>query len=115
MTDNELTRRVIDCAVEVHQRVGPGLSRDVYETCLAIELNAAGLQFECGRVLPFIYDGHQCNFSIQTDFIVADTLLLQVEAVEELELTHQQKLRSCLWMGKFPLGLMLNFNVVDME
>jgi GxxExxY protein len=113
--DPTLTARVIAFATEIHSKTGPGLTKGMYENCLDIELTAAGLPFERGRVLPLIYDGHHLNFSIQTDFIVAGALLVQVEAEEQLELIHDQKLRSCLWMGGFPSALMLNFNVVDME
>jgi GxxExxY protein len=112
--DPDLIARVIACATEVHRETGPGLTKDLYENCLEIELNTAGLAFERGRILPLIYDGHELDFTIQTDFIVAGTLLLQVEAEEVLEPAHDQKLRSSLWMGGFPSALLLNFNVVDM-
>jgi GxxExxY protein len=104
----------MDCAVEVHRQLGPGLFRDVYETCLAMELTAAGLPFERGRVLPVVYDGHQLAFRCQTDLIVANSLILQVEAADEIELIHEQRLRTGLWAGGLPLGLLLNFNVVAM-
>jgi len=110
--DEALRRQVIDCAREVHRNLGPGLFQDVYETCLAMELSKAGVIFERGRVLPLIYDGHQLEFTCQADFILGESLLLQVEAVDEIELIHEQRLRSCLWMGGFPSGLLLNFNVV---
>jgi len=110
-----LKHRVIDCAREVHRNLGPGLFQDIYETCLAMELAKKGVGFERGRVLPLIYDGHQLEFSCQADFIIGDRLLLQVEAVDEIELIHEQRLRSCLWMGGFPLGLLLNFNVEEMD
>jgi GxxExxY protein len=113
--DNDLTCRVIDCATEVHRRIGPGLSKDVYESCLSLQLTAAGLPFERGRVLPLVYDGHQLDFRCRTDFIVANSLVLQVEAVDEIDYTQECLLRTCVWMGDFPLGLLLNFNVVEME
>ncbi len=113
--DDDLTRRVIDCVIEVHSQVGPGLSKDVYEACLTLELADAGLSYESGRVLTAVYDGHQLNSRYQTDLIVAGTLLLQVEAEDVIEPIHEQKLRTCLWVGGYPFGLMLNFNVVDIK
>ena len=74
----------------------------------------AELAFEHGRVLPAVYDGRTLDFRCRTDFIVADGLVLQVEAEEQLDFTHEALLRTCVWMGGFPLGLLLNFNVVDM-
>ena len=113
--DNELTSRVIDCVAEVHRQLGPGLTRDVYETCVAMELTKARLRFERGRVLQMVYDGHRLDYRCQADLIVADSLLLQVEAADEIELTHEQRMRTCLWMGGLTLGLLLNFNVVEMD
>ena len=113
--DPDLAARVIAFAMEIHGKTGPGLTKEVYENCMDIELTAAGLPFERGRILSLVYKGHDCDFTVQTDFIVAGTLLLQVEAEEELELIHDQKIRSSLYMGGFPSALMLNFNVVDMD
>src|SRR5271154_7038761 len=113
--DNDLTRRVIDCAAEVHRHIGPGLDKEVYETCLAMELTKAGLIFDRGRVLTFVYRGHQLDYQCPADIIVEDTLLLQIEAVDELDLSHEQRLRTCLYMSGLSLGLLLNFNVVEME
>ena len=112
--DEDLVRRVTDCAITVYERVGPGLTKDAYKKCLAIELMIAELAFEHGRVLPAVYDGRTLDFRCRTDFIVADSLVLQVEAEEELDFTHEALLRTCVWMGGYALGLLLNFNVADM-
>jgi GxxExxY protein len=112
--NDDLTRRVIDCVMEVHNQTGPGLTKDVYEACLTLELAAAGLPYESGRVLPLVYDGCELDFRCQTDLIVSETLMVQVEAVDEIEPIHEQKLRTCLWMGSYPAGLLVNFNVDDM-
>lgn len=111
----DLTRQVLECVEEVHRELGPGLGKDVYANCLGIELTKAGLPFERGRVLTFIYDGHQLDFTCEADIIVDDGLLLQVEAADAIEPGHEQRLRTCLYMGEFPVGLLLNFNVVEME
>jgi GxxExxY protein len=111
----ELIRQVIDRAKEVHERMGPGFSNEVYEACLAIELAEADLPFESGRVLTATYEGQELDYRCETDLIVASTLLLQIEAAETIELAHEQKLRTCLWMGGYPSGLLLNFNVATME
>jgi GxxExxY protein len=112
--DDNLIRRVIDCATEVLGELGPGLDRDIYETCLTMELGKAGLSFDCGRVLTFVYNGHVLDYQCPADIIVADCLLLQIEAVDELEPEHEQRLRTCLYMGQFAVGLLMNFNVLEM-
>lgn len=113
--DEDLIRRVRDCTAAVIREIGTGLSRDIHETCLAMELTKAGLKFERGRVLPLIYRGVQLDFRCRTDVIVADVLLLRVEAADAIDEEHEKRLRTCIWMGGFPLALMLNFNVVEID
>jgi GxxExxY protein len=113
--NNDLTRRVVDCVMEVHSEVGPGLSKDVYEACLATELAAMGLRYESGRVLSPVDAGPEPGSRCQTDLIVAETLLVQVEAADAIEPVHEQKLRTCLQMGGYPLGLLVNFNATEIE
>jgi len=113
--DDDLISRVIECVTEVHREAGLGLTKELYGDLLALELTAAGLPFERGRVLRMVYDGHQLDFTMAAEFIVADALVLQIEVVDEIELIHEQQLRTCVWMGGFALGLLLNFNVADIE
>jgi GxxExxY protein len=113
LPDNELTRWIIACATEVHDNLGPGLHAEVYEARMASEMSGAGLPFQRARVLPLIYEGQQLDF-IQTDFIVGTSVILQVEAAEA-EYTHQAQLRTSIWAGEFPVGLLLNFNVARMR
>ena len=109
-----LVRRVLDCATEVHARVGPGLADDVYETYLAIELTEAGIPFERGRVLRPEYDGHPLELEFELDFVVADMLVVEVEAVDTLDAVDEAQLRTYVHFGQFPMGLTLNFNAPNL-
>ena len=55
MTENELSRIVFDCALKVHQSLGPGLLESAYEECLYYELRKTGLNVEKQKSLPLIY------------------------------------------------------------
>ncbi|MSP02761.1 MAG: GxxExxY protein [Acetobacteraceae bacterium] len=115
MPDNVLTRRVLDCAEEVHREVGPGLEADAYKTCLAMELTKAGIPFERHCLLKPSYRGHPLELEYRMDFVIADTLVVEVEAVEEIGEIHEQRLRTYVHFGPFPMGILLNFNTVDFD
>ena len=73
------------------------------------------MRYETGRVLHLVYDGRELDSRCQTDLIVDETLVVQVEAADAIEFAHEQKLRSCLKMGDYQSGLLVNFNVVAIE
>ena len=112
--DASLIQCVIECATEVHRRTGPGLFDDAYETCLAIELERAGLRFERGRLLRPEYQGRPMDLEFQVDFVIADRLVVEVEAVDRLDTVHEAQLRTYVQCGGFPAGITLNFNTVEL-
>jgi GxxExxY protein len=108
--DTILTRRVIDCAIEVHSHLGPGLLESVYEACLCEELAAAGLPFVRQCSMPVRYKGRSLDQSFLIDIIVDDTLVLEIKSVPGIEPLHEAQLLTYLRLSKYKLGLLLNFN-----
>lgn len=107
---NELTERIIGAALEVHRELGPGLLENAYETCLAVELAARGLNIERQQALPVVYKGQRVNCGYRLDFVVEGTVIVEVKAVERLERVHSVQLLSYLRFAKCPLGLLINFH-----
>lgn len=68
--DNELMRRVIGCAMEVHHHLGPGLLESIYEECLCLELDQAGIRYVRQQRLPVRYKNHDIDCTFQLDMIV---------------------------------------------
>ena len=110
-----LTRRVIGCAIEVHRHLGPGLLESVYESCLCDELAAAGLPFVRQLRVPVIYKGRTLDEHYQMDVIVEETLALEIKAVHQVHPIHEAQLRTYLRLSALPLGLLLNFNALQMK
>jgi GxxExxY protein len=108
---NELTRRVIGAAIEVHRHLGPGLLESAYETCLAYELQQAGLGFERQIALPLIYKEIHLEQGYRIDLLVEEKVVVELKTVEQLTPVHTAQLLSYLKLSGCEVGLLLNFNV----
>jgi GxxExxY protein len=109
--ENEIGQRFLGCALTVHRALGPGVLESAYETCLAHELNKAGLDFDRQLVLPVTYDGLIIDAGYRLDLLVGRRVVIEVKAVEKLVNVHRAQLLSYLNLGGFRLGYLLNFNV----
>ena len=113
--DNDLSRQVIGCAMEVHRTLGPGLLEGAYEQALAFELSTSGLQFVRQKPLPVDYKGATLNASYRVDFIIENSLILELKAVDQLMPVHTAQLLSYLRLSGYPFGLLINFNVMRLK
>ena len=112
---NALTHRVIGCAIEVHRQLGPGLLESAYETCLCEELALAGLPFLRQWQIPVVYKGRALDAHYQLDIVVQDALVLEIKAVQHIHPLHEAQLRTYLRLSGHPLGLLSNFNAIQMK
>ena len=106
---NQLTKRIIGCAIEVHRNLGPGLLESVYEAALCIELDLGGLSYERQKVVPVSYKGHPIG-EHRLDILVEDTVILELKSVERLDPVFEAQILGYLRMTGKPLGLLINFN-----
>ncbi len=111
MDVEEIGRRAIGAAIEVHRHLGPGLLESAYEFCLAKELRDAGLAVETQLMLPLTYKGLKLDAGYRLDIVVEKMLIVEVKAVEELQSIHVAQLLTYLRLTKLSLGLLMNFNV----
>ena len=113
--DNDLTHRVIGCAMEVHHHLGPGLLESIYEECLCHEFDQAGITYVRQQRLPVKYKGHDIDCNFQLDLVVEQTLVLEIKAVSQLLPIHEAQLLTYLRISGLGLGLILNFNEVRLK
>ena len=111
MTENELSRIVFDCALKVHQSLGPGLLESAYEECLFYELKKIGLSVEKQKPLPLIYEEVKLDVGYRLDIIVEDKIIIEIKSVEALNDVHFAQLLTYLKLTNCKLGLLINFNV----
>ena len=111
MTENELSRIVFDCALKVHQSLGPGLLESAYEECSYYELRKTGLNVEKQKPLPLIYEEVKLDVGYRIDIIVENKLIIENNSVEALNDVHFAQLLTYLKLTNCKLGLLMNFNV----
>ena len=108
---NEISAKILDCAIKVHRAIGPGLLESTYEVCLAYELQKVGLKVETQVQLPIIYDGIEIEAGYRIDLLVEDKIIVELKSVEQLMPIHEAQLLTYLRLSKKKLGLLINFNV----
>jgi GxxExxY protein len=113
--DNELSGRVIGCAIEVHRTLGPGLLEAVYEACLCLELAQAGMEFVRQRRLPVVYKGHPVECDLKIDVIVEQILIVEIKAVQQILPVHEAQLLTYLRLSGLKMGLLMNFNEATLK
>jgi GxxExxY protein len=106
---DELTERIIGCAIEVHKALGPGLLEATYEEALCIEFVEVGLVFDRQSRLPVTYRGHVIG-EYRPDVVVAHRVALEIKSVERLIGLHRAQLLAYMRVLKTPVGLLMNFN-----
>ncbi len=108
---NELSAKVIGLCIAVHRETGPGLLESAYEECLAYEMSRSGLPFERQKEMPLSYKGVLLHCGYRLDFLVEDSLVIELKAVDQVAPLFQAQLLTYLKLAKKSLGLLINFNV----
>ena len=111
MKENEISSKIIGCAIEVHKALGSGLLESAYEECLYYELQLAGLKVEKQKSLPVVYKDIKLEAGYRIDLLVEDCVVVELKAVEALHDVHTAQVLTYLKLSGCKLGLLLNFNV----
>lgn len=108
---NELTEKIIGAAIEVHRTIGPGLLESAYEECLSRELHLQNLKFSRQTPLPVAYKGVTLDCGYRLDFLVENTIVIELKAVDTIHPIHIAQILTYMKLGNWPIGLLINFNV----
>lgn len=111
MIFDELSKRVIGCALEVHKNLGPGLLEPTYEQCLAHELKCAGIPFMLQHPLPVNYNGIKLDCGYRVDLFVDNKIIVELKSVDKVLPIHQAQLLTYMKLAGVKIGLLMNFNV----
>lgn len=115
MTENEISEKIIGCAIQVHRELGSGLLESSYEECLYYELIQAGLLVEKQKPLPLVYKDVKLDCGYRLDLMVENKVVIEIKVVEALNDLHMAKILTYLKLTKCKLGLLMNFNVALMK
>jgi len=114
MKHEELTQKIIGCAYRVHNKMGFGYLESVYEKCLLIELERAGLKAKSQVPIQVFYEGENVGDFI-ADIIVEDSVILELKSVRRIANAHEVQLVNYLTATEKEVGLILNFAEAKVE
>lgn len=112
MEFDELSGRVIGCAIRIHKKTGPGMLESFYQKCMEIELRNEGLGFVSQPTLKADYDGVEIGDSFRPDLIVENSIIIELKVVEHILSVHSAQLLTYLKLTGHQVGLLINFNEV---
>jgi GxxExxY protein len=115
VNEDGVSRHVVDAAIAVHRALGPGLLESAYVAALEIELSERQLHFVREAPVQGHYRGKPLGVVYRADLIVENLVLIEAKAVQTLEPIHASQLLSYLRLGRWKLGLLLNFNAPTMK
>jgi GxxExxY protein len=115
MRVNEITHEVIGAAMAVHRALGPGLLESAYQECLCQELFLRGIPFERQVPPPLEYRGIHCECGHRLDVLVAGTVVVEIKSIDTIAPIHEAQLLTYLRLGRWKVGLLMNFNVVVLK
>ncbi len=108
---NEISGRIIKCAMIVHKELGPGLLESVYSVCMKEVMINDGLQVQNQVIIPVCFKGVQLDKVFLIDELVEDAIIVELKSVESLLPVHEAQLLTYLKLSNKKLGLLINFNV----
>ncbi len=109
MTENEIGKKGVDCAVRLHKEIGPGLLETVYEVLLSQMLQEAGLRVKRQVPIPIEFHGIRFDEGFRADMVIEDKVILELKSVESVNRAHKKQVLTYLKLTDKKLGYLLNF------
>lgn len=111
---DDITYKINGCAIKVHNTLGNGFQEVIYQRCLAIELERAGLDFARELEQDIFYDGIHVG-TRRADFIVGNDIVVELKALIKLEDVHLAQAKNYLVAYDKPIGLLINFGATSLQ
>ena len=111
---DELSYKVIGCAIEVHRTLGPGLMESVYEKALMHELTLNNIPVRSQVAMKANYKGLDVGEGLRLDLLVDEQLIVELKSVDDFKPVHHKQLLTYLKLMNKQLGLLINFNVCNL-
>ena len=111
METDQITEKIIGCAIKVHKCLGPGLLESAYEECMVFELKKEGLKVERQKPIPVIYKEIRLECGYRIDVLVEDDVLIELKTVDAFNPVHEAQILTYMKFAEKKTGLLINFNV----
>ena len=115
MTENEISRIIVEEAIYIHRTLGPGLLESVYVNCMAYRLRNRGLSVKTEVPVPVVFEGIKLECAYRSDLVVNDKVVIESKSVDAIAPVHKAQLLTYLRFLNMKLGMLLNFNTVLMK
>ena len=112
---NEITEKIIGCAMKVHSKLGPGLLESTYQECLYYELIQLNMNVEKQKALPLVYNDVKLDCGYRIDLLVEGCVVVEIKSVEELAPIHFSQTLTYLKLSNNKVALLINFNIVKLK
>lgn len=111
---DDLTYKIIGAAIEVHKDLGPGLLESVYQKCLKQEFFLRELKYSSELFVPVQYKGIEMDTELRCDFLVEDSIVVELKAVDALAPVHEAQILTYMKLLHKPKGILINFNCANL-
>lgn len=110
MTENDISRIIVEICYQIHVELGPGLLESIYEEVLFQELSNEGLIVERQKAIPVVWRGKSLGLNFEADLIIENKVIIEIKSVQEIHPVHPKQLLTYLKLSGLKLGLLINFN-----
>jgi GxxExxY protein len=110
-----IAREIVDSAIRVHTRLGPGMLEAAYQACMEYELGKRSLGVQRQVPMALRYDELVLDVGYRLDLVIENAVVVELKSVQQLQAIHTAQLLSYLRAGDYRMGFLLNFNTVHMR
>lgn len=110
MTEDQISKIILDCAFKIHKTLGPGLLEKAYRECLAYEINKYGLEVEVEKSIPLIYENIKMDCGYRIDLLIDKKVIIELKSVDGFSEVHIAQTLTYMRLSGCKLGMLLNFN-----
>ncbi|MEI9942997.1 MAG: GxxExxY protein [Chitinophagaceae bacterium] len=110
---NDLSYKIVGCAIEVHKHLGPGLLESIYHECLRQEFFLRKINYKSQLFVPIAYKGITLDADYRLDFLVEGEIVVELKAMEGILPVHEAQLLTYMKLLQKGKGILINFNCAN--
>ena len=111
MKENEITRDILDSAIKLHRRFGPGMLESIYEQLLEAELIRRGHKVELQKSVSFEFDGLLLENAFRVDLLVENKIVVELKSAAEMKPVVMKQVKTYLVAMNLQVGVVVNFGM----
>ena len=115
MEFDDVSNKIIGCAIEVHRELGPGLLESAYEECLLYELLEQGIYTVRQKPVPVVYKEIRLDYGYRIDLLVENRVIVELKTVDMVIPVHVAQILTYMRFSEINIGLLINFKVTVLK